>query len=245
MLIVKNKKESEPVKKKSKYADGISASKFKLNGVKKLLIVSILPHVQETYPNLMLMLNELDLSGIDMTLCADIKLLLTFEGKQAASCTHNCTICDGKSPWLEKAKLMTVGDLKNYFKEFVAAGSKKIDAALFKNVVNDPLVAAPDETLLINLVGLPELHILTGICGKGMEVVEKRVKATGQNGEEFVKYFLKQEGIRRSEQRGGKTFEGMDIGFDCFKSCDWSVVTFFTHKRSYCLQLSISCLILR
>ena len=41
-----------------------------------------------------------------------------------------------------------------------------------------------------------------------MEQTEKIINETGQDGEQFVKTFLKAENIRRSEQRGGKTFEG-------------------------------------
>ena len=40
-----------------------------------------------------------------------------------------------------------------------------------------------------------------------MEQTEKIINETGQDGEQFVKTFLKAENIRRSEQRGGKTFE--------------------------------------
>ena len=68
MLIVKSKDEPEIEKKKAKYADGVCSKSFKLNGVKKLLIVGLLPKVQENYHNLMMMLAELDLSGIDQIL---------------------------------------------------------------------------------------------------------------------------------------------------------------------------------
>ena len=49
---------------------------------------------------------------------------------------------------------------------------------------------------------------LIGVPGKLMEQTEKIINETGQDGEQFVKTFLKAENIRRSEQRGGKTFEG-------------------------------------
>ena len=42
-----------------------------------------------------------------------------------------------------------------------------------------------------------------------MDHTEKTIKNAGQDGEAFVKYFLKKENIRRSEQRGGKTFEAV------------------------------------
>ena len=35
------------------------------------------------------MLEELNLTGVDATLCADIKLLLTHEGKQGPLSKHN------------------------------------------------------------------------------------------------------------------------------------------------------------
>ena len=42
-----------------------------------------------------------------------------------------------------------------------------------------------------------------------MEQTEKIINETGQDGEQFVKTFLKAENIRRSEQiENGKTFEG-------------------------------------
>ena len=81
MLVVKSKDETETKRKKAKYEDGVCNKSFKLNGVKKLMVIGVLPHVQENYSNLMLMLKELDLSGIDQILCADIKLILTFEGR--------------------------------------------------------------------------------------------------------------------------------------------------------------------
>ena len=49
---------------------------------------------------------------------------------------------------------------------------------------------------------------LIGVPGKLMEQTEKIINETGQDEEQFVKTFLKAENIRRSEQRGGKTFEG-------------------------------------
>ena len=49
---------------------------------------------------------------------------------------------------------------------------------------------------------------LIGVPGKLMEQTEKIINETGQDVEQFVKTFLKAENNRRSEQRGGKTFEG-------------------------------------
>ena len=113
MLIVKSKDEPEIEKKKAKYADGVCSKSFKLNGVKKLLIVGLLPKVQENYHNLMMMLAELDLSGIDQILCADIKLILTWLG--GVSVPTNNYICTEMEMGFSKFSPFHLANLKlNY-----------------------------------------------------------------------------------------------------------------------------------
>ena len=111
---------------------------------------------------------------------------------------------------------MDVGDLKANHEAYVAAGQKKAEARKFKNVVNEPLIVAPDYTLLIDLIGVPELHCMTGISGKVMDNVEKTLNDAGQDGKQFVKHFLQKENIRRADQRGGKCFEGRVGNRICF-----------------------------
>ena len=67
----------EPANKRAKYEDGICHKEFKNNGVRKIQVIGCIPKIQESYENLKLMLEELDLTGVDATLYADIKLLLT------------------------------------------------------------------------------------------------------------------------------------------------------------------------
>ena len=88
------------------------------------------------------MLEELDLTGVDATLCADIKLLLTNEGKQGASSKHNCYLCPGQTPW--------IGDLRDNHQAYVENGEQKADASKYLNVVNKPLVFGDDHQLLID-----------------------------------------------------------------------------------------------
>ena len=224
MLLVKETEipGAEPVMKRSKYEDGICPKKFSNNGVKKLQIVGLLPKVQESYDNLSLMLQELDLSGVDETLCADIKLILTFEGKQSASSKHNCYICKGVSPWIEEADLMTIGDLQTNYEEYIEAGAKKSDASNYLNIVNKPLVVGNPDELLMDKIGIPELHVLTGVSGKCLDQAEKIINGTGQSGEQFVKSFLKGENIRRADQHGGKTLEVYSWS-KCFSFSQWVI----------------------
>ena len=96
--------------------------------------------MRESYENLKLMLEELDLTGVDAALCADIKLLLTNEGKQGASSKHNCYLCPGQTPWIGEVPLMTIGDLRDNHQAYVENGEQKADASKYLNVVNKPLV---------------------------------------------------------------------------------------------------------
>lgn len=77
MEIVKN---SDPVeemdRKRSKYIDGVCPRTSKLSSVKKMFVVGLVPQVQELYPNVRLMMEELKLDGIEYGLCADIKIYL-------------------------------------------------------------------------------------------------------------------------------------------------------------------------
>ena len=226
MLLVKETEipGAEPVMKRSKYEDGICPKKFSNNGVKKLQIVGLLPKVQESYDNLSLMLQELDLSGVDETLCADIKLILTFEGKQSASSKHNCYICKGVSPWIEEADLMTIGDLQTNYEEYIEAGAKKSDASNYLNIVNKPLVVGNPDELLMDKIGIPELHVLTALVflENVWTKLKKIINGTGQSGEQFVKSFLKGENIRRADQRGGKTLEVYSWS-KCFSFSQWEI----------------------
>ena len=96
------------------------------------------------------MLDELDLTRVDATLCADIKLLLTNEGKQGASSKHNCYLCPGQTPWIGEVPLMTIEDLRDNHQAYLENGEQKADASKYLNVVNKPLVVGDDHQLLID-----------------------------------------------------------------------------------------------
>ena len=211
LLIKKKESQAEPPKKKAKYSDGIGAKKLKLTGVKKIFIIGAVAKCQETYPNVKEMMFNLQLSSLDLTISADIKLILTCLGKQGASCTYNCFLCQGKSPWKEKAELLTVGFLRQKYMEFLNSGADKADAATYQNVVNSPLLNQDDDVLLIDIFNFPTLHVHIGIVTKLVDYTEKTVtdaKIEDLDGDKFVRKFLKEEGIKRAEQRGGKCFEG-------------------------------------
>ena len=76
-----------------KYSEGVFAGQFQNSGVKMLipLVVKTVECVSES---------------------SDIKMILTEQGKQGGQCTHPCIFGDGKPPFTEGCKLLTVGDLR-------------------------------------------------------------------------------------------------------------------------------------
>ena len=68
----------------------------------------------------------------------------------------------GETPWIAEVPLMTIGDLRVNHLAYVENGEQKKDASKYLNVVNKPLVVGDDHELLIDKMGIPELHVLTG-----------------------------------------------------------------------------------
>ena len=74
-----------------------------------------------------------------------------------------CGWCFGKAPFLEKAELRTLGQLKKWAAEFAAeyGGDKKFAKDCF-NCLNPSLLEGPDNTLVLETCPVDELHILLG-----------------------------------------------------------------------------------
>ena len=115
MLIQKLEDHDVPDKKRPKYADGVFSQSFKNTSVKKLIVMACVPNCQEHYENVQQILEQVDLSGVDMSESADIKMVLTQLGKQGASSTHNCILGDGKAPYTEGCNELTFGELRGYY----------------------------------------------------------------------------------------------------------------------------------
>ena len=68
-----------------------------------------------------------------------------------------------------------IGSLWASYKSFLAAGSNLKHGQRFQNVVNPPLIKGFDTTEVLGLVYFPELHVLTGIVGKLVKEMERKV----------------------------------------------------------------------
>ena len=96
-----------------KYSDGVFAGQFQNSGVKMLIPLVVVPDCQEHYENVRDMRNLVDVKTVEcVSESSDIKMILTEQGKQGGQCTHPCIFGDGKPPFKDGCKLLTVGDLR-------------------------------------------------------------------------------------------------------------------------------------
>ena len=195
-----------------------------------------MPEAQESYANLKLILEELQLSKIPHTISADLKVDLNIVGKQQASCRNNCPFGTGAHPKYEECKLLTVGDLKDYLKKFRDSGGDIKEAMHYQNVINEMLLLnVDDDTLIIDCINIPELHILLGVVARVMKFLEdicskKRIDA-----------FLKS--INLSRDKGRSSLNGNDsVKFlENLQKFEGDTADFKGDKRKFILA-AIDCL---
>ena len=182
--------------KRRKYSDEYSASSSNLSSVNKLFLIGLLPEAQETYPNLKIILEEINLGKIPHTISSDLKADLTVMGKQQASCSFPCIYCPISKDFVGSSTLLTLGELRAMRAAYLNAGEPHKDAKEFLNVINDILLDGPDDCLVIDIINLPELHIMLGVVGKTLPILDKTL------GKDKVNNFLKTLCITREDYHG-------------------------------------------
>ena len=83
----------------------------------------------------------------------------------------------------------------------------KANAQHYTNVVNRPLIIGDDDTLLIDKINIPGLHVMTGNTGKLLQEMEKTFPDQ-EEGKNFVDKFLATMNVHRAEYQGSHSFEG-------------------------------------
>ena len=121
MVVIKPRRIEEREKgKRFKYSEGAVPSTGKLSGVKKTLLVGVLPFTQENYVNVKLILSKIKLGNLKLTYSCDLKMDLYLIGRDHSACRHNCVFGDGCTPWTRQpCKLLTVGEAKMWHKKFM------------------------------------------------------------------------------------------------------------------------------
>ncbi|PAA89846.1 hypothetical protein BOX15_Mlig027848g1 [Macrostomum lignano] len=184
---------ASPVKK-------LACSRQFLNsGVKKLMIIAIAPDVSETYLNVKLLLDSLNLQAISFTVACDLKLANIVIGLQNHAAMYPCTWCEAKAPFTADGLTRTFGSVTKNAAAFSEAGNELRSAKLFKSCVNKPLLSGGEDEPILNKLPPPELHLLIGVVNKIVDSLE----ADGGH----VLSWAASHNIGRADYRGG-SFEG-------------------------------------
>ena len=193
---------------RSKYSDGVAPKSAKSSSVKKLLVLGAVPDVPENYSNVKTILDQLNIEAIQFTVSADIKMLMIMVGKSSGSPKHGCPFCSACSPYLENGTLYTLADLLDFHQKFVNSGSNSKTQKNFDNVTNPPLITSPVETQIIEILCVPELHLLLGVVEKLLREFENRVFLNKNTGKKFMDNYLKSVSIVRKSYQGATSLEG-------------------------------------
>ena len=183
------------------YSEGAVPGSSKLSGVNKTFLLGALPYSQENYSNVKLLLSQLDMSDMKPTYSPDMKMAIYLIGKVYSTCKFPCIFGNGTSPFTEVCELLTVGDAKRWYAMFMAAGGKGTGIE-FASFVYEILFQYPDETLLIDILNFPELHVMLGIVQKLLDYI-KLLSSTS-----FIESYLKAINITETHHRGKKGLNG-------------------------------------
>ena len=141
-------------------------------------------------------------------------------GKSNGNPKHGCPFCSASSPYLSNGDLYTLGDLftlhKVYvficsisinilFKDFVDNVANLRQQKNFQNVVNSPLLTGDESTKVIEIISVPELHLLlgrlpykvyihifySGIVAKFIKEIQAKVFMCKNSGKKLIYRFLK------------------------------------------------------
>ena len=135
-------------------------------------------------------------------------MCLILTGKQGGKSKHPCPWCESDSSFSEAASLSTIGSLHDWYNLFMENGAEWKHSKDYKNVTNPPLITGEDDTLMLDILFLPELHIMTGVTEKILKAMEKLCFSCLQDGDNFLDDFFKRYDIKKTVYRGGMSFEG-------------------------------------
>ena len=148
--------------------------KFKDSGVKRLFLAAVVPETPENNHNLCQLIHAMGMEGLEWGSTTDLKMALVLVGKSLGQPTYGCPFCDMSKPYLDESyKLTSLDDLQQLHQAYLEAGSNRRTQARYQNCVHPNLLAADPETLVLDLLNIPELHLLIGVVDKHLEGLEK------------------------------------------------------------------------
>ena len=183
------------------YSEGAVPESSKLSGVNKTFLIGALPYTQENYENIKLLFSQMNMWGLKPTFSADIKMYIYIIGKVYSTAKYPCIYGSGCSPWTEECEPLTVGDARRLWSEYLAAGGEGTGKE-FGSFVNEILVQYPNETLLLDILNFPELHVMLGLVQKLLDYI-KLASST-----HFAQSVIDELNITETYHRGKKGLNG-------------------------------------
>ena len=176
---------------------------FKDSGVKKTMIIALVPEVQENYCNIKRLWLEAGLEKFSrrFVIATDLKLINIPLGLMSHSSVQPCSWCHVTKNNLadQRGESRTVGNMMDLFWGYFEARASKKDASTYGNVIHRNMFSdcqIDDSTPIILLVPPPELHLLLGPVNK---MNDEMLKVWPQ-GEEWSDRLY----IKREEYHGGQ-----------------------------------------
>ena len=202
-----DERDQETPQKRIKYSEGYEKKGFKDSSVFKTLILAIVPHMDESYVNLRMLIEKLNIGSLDYSFSEDIKVQLQMVGKQCASSKHPCPFCETEIPLLPKAKANTISSLHQWHQKWLENGSKLSQAKKFQNSIHPPVTGDPEKKI-VEIINIPGLHILLGIVDKIISEIEKNMFKNKEDGFNFMSAYLKSINLGRVSYQGQHRLEG-------------------------------------
>ena len=200
-------------RRRANFKDGLFPNKFKSSGVKKLIPLALIQDTTESFDNLELIVNLLDLNSLEYCPAMDIKCGLTMLGLGTAASSFPCPYCNlHKKDFKDPAFVCSGGDLRDFgsiernahgYQEAAAAhkGAKKLSSKDFESAehssIFDPVDVSSDSLVVHHVPPFP-LHLWLGLGNLlAKEVMEKISSST-------LDAWLKPLGLVKSAMHGGQ-----------------------------------------
>ena len=161
--------QQSPVKKSIKLA---SSETFKSTSVKKQLIVAISENTPETFGNIKLILDLMQVNELidKLILSCDMKLANIICGIQSHSSKPPCCWCNIESTNLNNCgQLRTFGTIREQHQKFILSGADLKKSKEFENAVHPPILRFSDEKLILEAIPPMELKHLVQVLPKTKE----------------------------------------------------------------------------
>lgn len=161
--------------KRRKYSDGlVGGARFRNNGVKKLMVLGVLPGAKEEPAVVENMFDKLALTPGSFQFCPDLKLANLTVGIGTHSSKHPSPFCDWEKNTEKPCTLRTFEGIRENFKNWKKNGSDKKTAMQYQNCIRSPSKIFPKIGVVIYFVALVQLHIMMGVCNKLYSELEKQ-----------------------------------------------------------------------